>query len=60
MNADTKTLLKLFGADVRYEVPMFQRPYVWEQDKQWEPLWTDLVSACRGAARTALFVLRFW
>ncbi len=46
MNADTKTLLKLFGADVRYEVPMFQRPYVWEQDKQWEPLWTDLVSAC--------------
>ena len=30
MKADTKTLLKLFGADVQYEIPMFQRPYVWE------------------------------
>ena len=26
MNADTKTLLKLFGADVQYEVPIFSGP----------------------------------
>jgi hypothetical protein len=24
-------------------VPLFQRPYVWNQESQWEPLWDDLV-----------------
>ena len=24
---------------VRYTIPPFQRPYVWSQDDQWEPLW---------------------
>lgn len=43
MKADTLDFSKLFGADVRYVVPMFQRPYVWEQEKQWEPLWQDIV-----------------
>ncbi len=43
MKADTLDFSRLFGADVRYVVPMFQRPYVWEQEKQWEPLWQDVV-----------------
>lgn len=43
MKADTLDFSKLFGADVRYVVPMFQRPYVWEREKQWEPLWQDIV-----------------
>lgn len=43
MKADTLDFSKLFGADVRYVVPMFQRPYVWEREKQWEPLWQDVV-----------------
>ena len=23
-------------------VPLFQRPYVWKKDEQWEPLWDDI------------------
>lgn len=29
-------------------VPLFQRPYVWNQENQWEPLWDDV---CRLADR---------
>ncbi|MBA2670385.1 MAG: DUF262 domain-containing protein [Gemmatimonadetes bacterium] len=43
MKADTLNFAKLFGADVQYVVPMFQRPYVWEKEKQWEPLWQDVM-----------------
>ena len=32
----------LFQKDVRYTIPEFQRPYVWTQDNQWEPLWNDV------------------
>lgn len=35
-------LVQLFGAPARYTVPLFQRPYVWEKDEQWEPLWSDI------------------
>jgi hypothetical protein len=27
----------------RLEVPLFQRPYVWSEERQWEPLWEDVV-----------------
>ena len=36
------TLKSLFQKDVRYVIPIFQRPYVWNQDDQWEPLWSDV------------------
>jgi len=26
----------------RLLVPLFQRPYVWNEEQQWEPLWRDL------------------
>ena len=42
MKAETVTPLNLFDKPVRYVVPLFQRPYVWEKDKQWEPLWDDI------------------
>lgn len=42
MRADTLTLKALFRKDVRYVIPTFQRPYVWNQDDQWEPLWNDV------------------
>ena len=42
MKADTLTLKSLFQKDVRYVIPTFQRPYVWNQDDQWEPLWNDV------------------
>ena len=33
---------RLFAQPVRYDVPAFQRRYVWEQEEQWEPLWGDV------------------
>ena len=32
----------LFSAPIRYEIPAFQREYVWKQEDQWEPLWDDV------------------
>ncbi len=32
----------LFSFQRRYVVPLFQRPYVWERETQWEPLWEDV------------------
>jgi hypothetical protein len=42
VRADTLTLKTLFQKDVRYVIPSFQRPYVWTQEDQWEPLWDDV------------------
>ena len=37
MKADTTNLKSLFQKDVRYVIPVFQRPYAWNQEEQWEP-----------------------
>src|SRR5687768_10195662 len=42
MKPDTRTARELFQADVRYLVPLYQRPYVWKEDQQWQPLWEDI------------------
>lgn len=34
---------QVFAQDQRFTVPLFQRPYVWKRDEQWEPLWEDVV-----------------
>lgn len=42
MQAETRTLQAVLHGDRRFVVPVYQRPYVWEQDKQWQPLWDDV------------------
>ncbi len=42
MKTDILTPKDLFQKEVRYTIPTFQRPYVWSQDDQWEPLWDDV------------------
>ncbi len=42
MDAGQLNIGKVFGQDRRYIVPLFQRPYVWNREKQWEPLWEDV------------------
>ena len=32
----------LFSQQARYEIPSFQRRYVWKREEQWEPLWDDV------------------
>ncbi|MFE3200740.1 DUF262 domain-containing protein [Embleya sp. NPDC059237] len=44
MDANPKTLHGLFGADLRLVVPVFQRPYVWTEDRNWRPLWEDVAA----------------
>jgi hypothetical protein len=36
------TLAHLFEKNIRYLVPLYQRPYVWTEEDQWEPLWEDV------------------
>ena len=42
MQAQPHTPAAIFGHHIRYLVPLFQRPYVWNQEDQWEPLWSDV------------------
>jgi hypothetical protein len=42
MKADTVDLAAIFGKPVHYLVPLYQRPYVWTKELQWEPLWQDV------------------
>lgn len=42
MRPDTHTVQQLFERDVRYIVPLYQRPYVWDEQHQWAPLWDDV------------------
>jgi hypothetical protein len=37
-----RTPLQLFNLPQNFLIPLFQRPYVWKQEEQWEPLWNDI------------------
>ena len=50
MDSKPLTPQDIFINIVRYEVPAFQRRYIWTQENQWEPLWEDL----RDQAETVL------
>ncbi|MFD9552274.1 DUF262 domain-containing protein [Nocardia salmonicida] len=45
MEAHPRRLKTVFRSDVRLVVPLFQRPYVWDEGEQWAPLWEDVVAA---------------
>lgn len=42
VKADALTPRDLFDSKVQYEIPSFQRPYVWNEEDQWAPLWADV------------------
>jgi hypothetical protein len=42
MNANKKSLGHIFDPSLRLVVPLFQRPYVWKQEANWEPLWDSI------------------
>ncbi len=33
----------VLGQERLHVIPLFQRPYVWKREAQWEPLWRDVV-----------------
>lgn len=42
MKADALSPRDLFDGKVQFEIPSFQRPYVWNEEDQWGPLWADI------------------
>jgi len=48
METQVRTPQLVFMQPQRLVVPLFQRPYVWNEESQWEPLWQDIT---RVAAR---------
>lgn len=42
METQVRTPQSVFNHPQRLVVPLFQRPYVWNLENQWEPLWADV------------------
>lgn len=42
METFKRTPLQLFNLPQHFVIPLFQRPYVWKEEEQWEPLWKDI------------------
>ena len=54
MNPQTRTLAELFQGDLVYVVPSYQRLYVWNQEDQWAPLWSDVEDIANVLVRDAV------
>lgn len=42
MESHPRSPRDLFEGRRHYEIPAFQRPYVWDEESQWAPLWEDV------------------
>jgi uncharacterized protein with ParB-like and HNH nuclease domain len=42
VETQVRTPQMVFMQPQRLVVPLFQRPYVWNEENQWEPLWDDV------------------
>lgn len=42
METFVRTPMEIFGLPQHFAIPLFQRPYVWDEEEQWEPLWQDV------------------
>ena len=43
MQVNVLTLQNLIDKNIQYRIPLYQRPYVWNEDEQWQYLWEDIV-----------------
>lgn len=51
METQVRTPQTVFMHPQRLVVPMFQRPYVWNEENQWDPLWNDVVRVAERLLR---------
>lgn len=42
METAVRTPLEIFNLPQHLDIPLFQRPYVWDEELQWQPLWQDI------------------
>ncbi|MGW3890454.1 GmrSD restriction endonuclease domain-containing protein [Micromonospora chokoriensis] len=47
VETQVRTPQVVFMQPQRLIVPLFQRPYVWNEENQWEPLWGDVLRVAR-------------
>ena len=45
MDVHKRTVNEIFNPAVRLEAPLFQRPYVWKEEDNWQPLWEYIQKA---------------
>ncbi len=48
MKVEILNLQNLFQKQARYEIPEFQRRYIWNEEDQWESLWQDVQNTAEG------------
>lgn len=53
MQVGTLNIQRLFGREVHYVIPLYQRPYVWNEAEQWRPFWEDLAPLAKLVADAA-------
>lgn len=51
METQVRTPQMVFMQPQRLVVPLFQRPYVWNEENQWEPLWNDIIRVAERLLR---------
>ena len=37
MEGNTRNLERIFDQTIAYQIPLFQRPYVWNEANNWQP-----------------------
>jgi hypothetical protein len=50
MEANPRSPRDLFEGKEHFEIPAFQRPYVWNEEDQWAPLWDDVLRIAESYA----------
>lgn len=43
IDANVKSVLELLQGNIKFVIPTYQRPYMWESKMQCEQLWSDLI-----------------
>ncbi|TAK30120.1 MAG: DUF262 domain-containing protein [Myxococcaceae bacterium] len=53
------TVVEVFTQTKQYAVPLYQRPYVWGREGQWEPFWEDVEAIASHLANGEVAVPHF-
>jgi hypothetical protein len=59
MKPDKTSVYDLFYNQRRFAVPLYQRPYVWSLEAQWQPLWQDIDDKAQGVLQRQTEVPHF-
>ena len=53
MEANAAAVLDLFETKMQIEVPLFQRQYVWDRERHWDPRATAFSERVSASAKVA-------